>query len=138
MNKNICSFCGQECKGKVTFWKPSEEDSVLIICENCLQSIGKCKTCAHGADCKFFNDIDPTPKFIMIQTREQTPIGYSIHSRQVPNTERLRKFCLDGKCKCCNDENPKEPYCCKIGGEGTCANYSEKLIFSKNSDIINI
>ena len=66
------------------------------------------------------------PQFVMVVKQEKTPHGVSIIQQQVPNTARLRKFCLDGKCQCCNEEDPKDPFCCRFTGFGTCANFKER------------
>ena len=48
-----------------------------------------------------------------------------IEQKQVPNPDRVRKFCTDGKCKCFLD-NAEHPLCCRHGGYTTCTNYCEK------------
>ena len=56
-----------------------------------------------------------------------------IEQKQVPNGDRIKKFCLDGKCKCAIDD-PEHPLCCRHGGYATCTNYCEKEQFNFKQD----
>jgi hypothetical protein len=80
--------------------------------------------CAHTY-CGFFNDPDPTPQFKVIARQIQQGNATFIEQKQVPNSDRIKKFCTDGKCKCFLDD-VEHPLCCRHGGYATCTNYCEK------------
>ena len=125
MEKTKCARCGVEWETKHMIISV-DEDEVALFCPKCAQFFGRCPFCEHYSDCGFQNDSDPMPKFVTIARRMQQGNATFVEQLQVPNTERLRKFCLDGKCICCNEDNPKEPYCCRHTGFGTCYKFKEK------------
>ena len=125
MEKIKCQRCLRECDLKDIILSIKNGTSIDFFCKDCNALFGTCKTCKNGGICGFFNDPDPMPKFIIIQQKTQHENGYSIVQRQVPNTERLRKFCF-GKCPCINETDPKDPYCCKFTEYTTCPNYCEQ------------
>ena len=121
----ICENCGkliEDVKDLIVSVKNTE--SINIVCRECAKGFGHCPMCQHNTPCGFFNDPDPMPQFIMRTWRNETPQGVQIVQRQVPNTERIKKFCTDGKCKCFLND-PEHPLCCRIGGCATCTNYCE-------------
>ena len=126
MEKTKCMHCGTEWETKQMTISFNEDESISLFCPKCSKFFGQCPLCEHYPQCGFENDPDPMPQFIMATMKQQTPQGVAIIQKQVPNTERLRKFCLDGKCICCNEENPKDPFCCRFTGFGTCANFKER------------
>lgn len=133
MNKYYCDRCGVqiEQKDSVVFVKNTE--SINIFCRKCSGLFGTCYFCEHSAHCGFEQDPDPMPRFVMIQQRQQAPEGYCIIQRQVPNVERLRKFCLDGNCICCDETDSKNPFCCRHSGFATCGNFKEITFKSRNN-----
>lgn len=126
MDKFKCERCGAEQPRSEAVLSAKDGEYVNMICKHCSTQYGTCYTCVLGKICPFETDPDPMPKFFIIEERAQHENGYSIVQRQVPNTERLRKFCLGGKCPCCNETDPKDPFCCKFTQYSTCTNYCEE------------
>ena len=125
MEKTKCARCGNEWETNKMIVSPSD-DGIDLFCPKCSQFFGQCPFCENYPQCGFEQDPDPMPQFVMVVKQEKTPHGVSIIQQQVPNTARLRKFCLDGKCQCCNEEDLKDPFCCRFTGFGTCANFKER------------
>ena len=121
-----CENCKREFENKDIIITVKNGCDLFFYCRECNSQLGHCPACLRRHECGFFNDPDPLPKFIVIQKKQQHANGYTIIQQQVPNTERLRKFCLDGKCKCCNEIDPKDPFCCRFTVDKTCGNYLEK------------
>ena len=120
-----CSICGKQLiKNQDVTIYVTKGETVLIYCPECIGKLGHCPTCSNCTPCAFMEDPDPMPQFVMRAWRNQTPMGVQIIQKQVPNEERIKKFCLDGKCKCCFDD-PEHPICCRFGGYATCTNYTE-------------
>ena len=65
------------------------------------------------------------PQFKVITRQMRQGNATFIEQVQVPNGDRIKKFCLEGKCKCAVDD-PEHPLCCRHGGYTTCTNYCEK------------
>lgn len=133
MNKCFCDRCGEEAELKDLIISVKNTETINLFCRKCSSLFDTCHFCEHFTQCGFESDPDPLPQFVMIQQRQQTPMGQSIIQYQVPNTERLRKFCLGGKCACCNEEDPKDPFCCRHAGTFTCNNFKEHIIESRNN-----
>lgn len=126
MEKIKCDRCGAEWPTKQMIISVKNGESINLFCPKCSKFFGQCPFCEHYPQCGFQDDPDPIPQFVIATIKQQTPQGVAIMQKQVPNTERLRKFCLDGKCICCNEEDPKDPFCCRFTGFGICANYKER------------
>jgi hypothetical protein len=118
-----CANCGREGNRGFIIC-PTENDTSIAFCIDCYKLFGTCAMCTHTY-CGFFNDPDPMPQFktVMHQTKQGNAVY--IEQKQVPNPDRVRKFCTDGKCKCFLDD-PKHPLCCRHGGYATCSNYTEQ------------
>lgn len=129
----ICDKCGVTWPDNQLVIFVRDEGRINLFCPKCAMFSGQCPMCEHYPQCGFKEDPDPMPQFVMVQQVQEVPGGHSIIQQQVPNTERLRKFCLDGKCVCCNEDDPKDPFCCRYTGFGTCRNYKEKHFESKNT-----
>lgn len=129
---SLCDKCGIAWPTKQLIVSVKNGESFNLFCPKCAMFFGQCPMCEYYEQCGFENDPDPSPKFRMIAKQTQTSNGYYIERRQVPNTERLRKFCLDGKCMCCNEDDPKDPFCCRHTGYATCGNFKETYFESKN------
>ena len=82
--------------------------------------------CAHTY-CGFFNDPDPMPQFKVVARQTRQGNATFIEQKQIANPDRVKKFCVDGKCKCFLDD-PEHPLCCRHGGYTTCTNYCEKEV----------
>ena len=120
-----CENCGKPLDVSMnTVISVYENDVTRAFCKQCAARFSTCAMCQHNVPCGFFNDPDPMPQFkvITLQTRQGNTTY--IEHRQVPNTERIKKFCTDGKCKCFLDD-PEHPLCCRHGGYTTCTNYCE-------------
>jgi hypothetical protein len=121
-----CERCGREFEDKNIIVSVKNGCDISFFCHECNSLFGHCQTCKKNEGCGFFNNPDPTPKFVIIQQKIQRPNGYSVIQRQIPNPARLHKFCLNGQCVCCNEDNPEDPYCCRATDYATCKNYEER------------
>lgn len=121
----ICENCGHIIEGRQVNISMSADEKAHFFCADCIKMFGTCHMCAHNKPCGFFNDPDPTPQFKMVARQIRQGNATFIEQKQVPNAERIKKFCLDGKCKCAIDD-PEHPLCCRHGGHATCTNYCEK------------
>ena len=122
----ICENCGkliEDVKDLIVSVKNAE--SINIICRECAKGFGHCPMCQHDTPCGFFNDPDPMPQFIVVAHQMRQGNATFIQQQQVPNKERIQKFCIDKKCKCYNGDE-ENPLCCRHGGYTTCTNYCEK------------
>lgn len=120
-----CKGCGRELlKNSDMIIYAKSEDNVHIYCKNCYVGFGCCPTCVYNVPCGFFDDPDPIPQFVMLRQERRTPMGVQILQKEMPNPERVKKFCIDGKCVCYNG-NDEHPLCCRFGGCATCLNYCE-------------
>lgn len=119
----ICENCGKPLENNNTVVDIKEDGSVHLFCRNCATLFGTCAMCVHTY-CGFFNDPDPMPQFVMVARQIRQGNATFVEQRQVPNEERVRKFCLDGKCKCYNDDD-EHPLCCRHGSCAICTNYTE-------------
>ena len=120
----ICENCGKQSLSNPDTVVVTQDSGVHIFCRKCAALFGTCAMCAH-TNCGFFNDTDPMPQFVMVARKIQQGNATFIEQKQVPNSERIKKFCTDGKCKCFLDD-PRHPLCCRHGGYTTCTNYCEK------------
>ena len=120
----ICENCGKLLENNNTIVDIKEDDTTHFFCHNCGTLFGTCAMCGHTY-CGFFNDPDPTPPFKMVARQIRQGNATFIEQKQVPNAERIKKFCLNGKCKCAIDD-PEHPLCCRYGENATCTNYCEK------------
>lgn len=120
----ICENCGKPLESNNTAVDTKENGSIHLFCRNCSSLFGTCAMCAHTY-CGFFNDPDPMPQFKVIARQIRQGNATFIEQKQVPNSERIKKFCTDGKCKCFLDD-AEHPLCCRHGGYTTCTNYCEK------------
>ena len=119
----ICENCGKPLENNNMVADTKEDGSVHLFCRNCAALFGTCAMCANTA-CGFANDPDPMPQFIMVARQVRQGNATFIEQKQIPNGDRIKKFCIDRQCKCYNgDEN--EPLCCRFGGCTTCSNYRE-------------
>ena len=125
MEKTKCARCGNEWETNKMIIS-SDDEGLSFFCPKCSQFFGQCPFCENYPQCGFEHDPDPMPQFVMVSRRVQQGNMTFVEQKQFPNTARLRKFCLDGKCKCCNEDDPKDPFCCRFTGFGTCANFTEK------------
>ena len=121
-----CMNCGREPLANADIIVCiNEKNKTLIFCKECEAHFGTCTMCQHNVPCGFFNDPDLMPQFKVIARQTRQGNATFIEQKQVPNSERIKKFCADGKCKCFLD-NPEHPLCCRHGGYTTCTNYCEK------------
>ena len=121
----ICENCGKSLENNNTVADIKEDGSVHLFCRNCVTLFVTCVMCQHNTECSFFQDPDPMPQFRTIARTARQGNTTFIEQCQVPNAERIKKFCIDGKCKCFLDD-PEHPLCCRFGGYATCTNYCEK------------
>ena len=120
----ICENCGKPLENSNTVVDTKEDGSVHLFCRNCATLFGTCAMCAH-TNCGFFNDPDPMPQFKVVARQMRQGNATFIEQKQIPNPDRIKKFCTDGKCKCFLDD-AEHPLCCRHGGYTTCTNYCEK------------
>jgi hypothetical protein len=80
--------------------------------------------CQHNVPCGFFNDPDPMPQMKVVARQTRQGNATFIEQKQIPNGDRIKKFCIDGSCPCYNGD-AESPLCCRFGGYTTCTNYYE-------------
>ena len=108
---------------------PLDEGGARILCKTCASKFGTCEMCAHLVNCGFFHDPDPSPQFTVVARQMRQGNATFVEQKQIPNPERVKKFCVEGKCKCLLDDS-EHPLCCRYGGYTTCTNYCEKTQFN--------
>ena len=121
----ICENCGkliEDVKDLIVSVKNAE--SINIVCRECSKGFGHCPMCQHNVPCGFFNDPDPMPQVVVVTRRIQQGNATVIQQQQIPNKERIKKFCINAKCPCYNGDE-EHPLCCRFGGYATCTNYCE-------------
>ena len=119
----ICENCGLPLENNNTIIDTKEDGTAHFFCRNCTTLFGTCVMCAHTY-CGFFNDPDPMPQFKVVARQTKQGNATFIEQKQIANPDRVKKFCVDGKCKCFLDD-AEHPLCCRIGGYATCTNYTE-------------
>ena len=102
----------------------NEKNETLVFCKECEAHFGTCAMCQHNTPCGFFNDPDPMPQFKVIARQMRQGNATFIEQKQVPNGDRIKKFCIDGNCPCYNGD-AENPLCCRFDGYTTCTNYCE-------------
>jgi hypothetical protein len=123
MEKTKCVYCGAELETK-DMVAETVEDEVVLFCHKCAFQFGTCAMCNHNLPCGFFDDPDPMPQFTMVARQVHQGSVTFIEQKRVPNAERVKKFCIEGKCSCYNGDD-EHPLCCRFGGYATCTNYDE-------------
>ena len=92
-----------------------------FFCERCANLFGTCAMCANSQKCSFNDDSAPIPKIVTQRLRQETEMGVMEQIVQVPNPQRIKAFCLEEKCICC--DHADRPHCMRQFG--TCENYKE-------------
>ena len=118
-----CIRCGRTVESKDVVISESHGAN-SIFCKNCAAAFGHCAMCTNCATCEFQENPDPMPQFVVVARQIRQGNATFVEQRQVPNPERIKKFCLDGKCVCCSDDL-EHPVCCRHVYT-TCTNYCEK------------
>ena len=117
-----CDICKTEnipMKYAILEFDETGEHYLRTVCSRCNSLRGTCGRCAYGDDCAFFQEEDGLPQMVM-KTIQQ---GIMIVQQQVPNPERIEKYCK--VCNCWDDEYG----CFKQGNRHsipTCRNYIER------------
>ena len=120
-----CENCGRQSLANTDIAiLPLDEGGARILCKTCASKLGTCEMCAHLVNCGFFHDPDPSPQFTVVARQIRQGNATFVEQKQIPNPERVKKFCMEGKCKCFLDD-PEHPLCCRYGGYTTCTNYCE-------------
>lgn len=121
----ICNNCGKSLRGSLDVVLSIVKDQeVITVCKECNKNYGHCPMCQHNIECGFFQDPDPMPQFKVVARTIRQGNATFVEQKQIPNADRIKKFCIDGKCKCFLDD-PEHPLCCRFGGCTTCTNYCE-------------
>lgn len=128
-----CVNCGKTPLANQDTVIVTQDNGTHIFCRECAAQFGTCAMCQHNTPCGFFNDPDPMPQFKVIVRQTRQGNATFVEQCQVPNSERVKKFCTDGKCKCFLDD-PEHPLCCRFGSCATCTNYYEKTSFKFGED----
>ena len=123
----ICENCGCLLDGVKAYVSMADSDEAHYFCTDCISLFGTCAMCIHTS-CEFATNPDPTPQFVVLARQIQQGNATFIEQKEVPNTERITRFCIDGKCNCFFDG--EHPLCCRHGGYTTCPNYTEKTQFN--------
>lgn len=93
---NHCDICGSAFFGVSVITYGEEE--LLLICNSCAESLGRCPTCIHSNYCAFKEDTNCTLPHSIRETKQQ---GNMILVQDVPNPARIKATCL-ATCKCGN------------------------------------
>lgn len=125
MDKIICENCGKQCESKDVIISVANDNRISIRCRDCGKLFGHCHTCSNCGPCGFFEDPDPMPQFKVVAQQIRQGNNTFVGQRQIRNPDRVKKFCMDGKCKCFFDD-PEQPFCCRHDGYATCSNYCEQ------------
>ena len=125
MEQVICVNCGRSISVVTdTVVSVNDEGSARVICKECVSMFGHCHMCQHNIPCAFFNDPDPMPQMKIVARQMRQGNATFIEQKQIPNGDRIKKFCIDGNCPCYNGD-AENPLCCRFGGCTTCTNYCE-------------
>ena len=124
----ICENCGKPLENNNIVTDTKEDGSIHLFCRNCATLFGTCAMCAHTY-CGFFNDPDPMPQFVMVARKMQQGNITVVEQCQIPNPDRVKKFCVETECKCLINTD-EQKLCCRHGGCTTCSNYCEKEQFN--------
>ena len=125
MERVICVNCGRPISVVTdTVVSVNDEGSARIVCKECASMFGHCHMCQHNIPCAFVNDPDPMPQMKIITRQMRQGNATFVEQKQVPNGDRIKKFCIDGNCPCYNGD-AENPLCCRFGGCTTCTNYCE-------------
>ena len=120
-----CENCGRQPLANTdTVVSPLDEGGARIICKTCAAQFGTCVMCHHNTPCAFQTDPDPTPQFRVVSRTVRQGNATFIQQQQIPNADRIKKICINRKCKCYNGDE-ENPLCCRFGGYATCTNYCE-------------
>lgn len=92
-----------------------------FFCGECAPMFGTCAMCEHGQKCNFNNNPAPIPKVVTQRIRQETEMGIVEQIIQIPNPKRIKAFCIEETCICCEQE--EKPRC--LRQFGTCRNYKE-------------
>lgn len=128
-----CVNCGKFPLANQDIVVVTQDNGAHIFCRKCAAHFGTCFMCQHATYCGFYEDPDPMPQFKVIARQIRQGNATFVQHQQVPNPDRIKKFCTDGKCKCFLDD-PEHPLCCRHGGCATCTNYYEKTSFKFGED----
>jgi hypothetical protein len=120
-----CVNCGKTSLANQDTVVVTQDNGTHIFCRKCAAQFGTCAMCQHNTPCGFFNDPDPMPQFKVIMRQTRQGNATFVEQVQVPNSDRVKKFCVKCECKCLTGM-PDEPLCCRHGGYTTCTNYCEK------------
>jgi hypothetical protein len=111
-----CPIC-QKSKRSKEFYVYTFETKNLMVCEECVQHIGTCATCANQ-HCKLMDD-NSEPHTVTRTIRQ----GAMIMQTQVTNPNLVVKHCQ--KCKCSNGVDPaiQDIVCFKGQNGSSCSNW---------------
>ena len=125
MEQTKCENCGRPLSVVTdTVVSVNDEGGARIVCKNCASAYGHCPMCQHSTFCGFHEDPDPMPKVKVISRQMRQGNATFVQQQQIMNPDRIKKFCIDAKCKCFLDD-PEMSICCRQSGYATCTNYCE-------------
>lgn len=131
-----CEKCGGCLNPKTDVCISSASDeSIHLFCKECIKKFGTCEMCQHMKPCGFFHDPDPMPQFIVVARTTQQGNATFVEQKQIPNPNRVKKFCIEGECKCFLNDL-EHPICCRYSGCSTCTNYCEVEQFNFVQDFL--
>ena len=123
-----CEECGRELAPKAAIIRIQNDTDLHFFCAECHQLFGHCHMCDHRLRCEFKENPDPMPATRVVRKEQRTPFGVSIMQTEIPNSERIKKFCTE--CTCFGGLEEETPYCGRYTGYATCTNYCEKTQFN--------
>lgn len=96
-------------------------DNGKFFCSDCIKLFGTCAMCVNSVKCEFNSNPAPIPKVVTQCMRQETGMGIMEQITQVPNPQRIKAFCIEEKCVCC--DHADRPHCMRQFG--VCDNYKE-------------
>lgn len=108
-----CTMCGRNGATVI--------DNGKFFCSECVKLFNTCATCIHSKKCDFESNPAPIPKVVAKRLRQETQMGYMEQIQHIPNPQRIKAFCLEGQCVCC--DHKENPHCMRQFG--LCENYKE-------------
>lgn len=127
----ICENCSKEiADNKDLVISVKNGEGMNFFCRECNKLFGTCHMCQTNITiCGFFDDPDPMPRFIMVARKMQQGNTTVVEQRQIPNPDRVKKFCIETECVCLINTD-EQKLCCRHSDCTTCTNYCEKEQFN--------
>ena len=111
---NKCGVCGQVIAGQTLRFFEATDGTFKLLCDNCKNALGTCRTCTKSTTCDFETNPSPIPKAVIKSIQQ----GSMITQIQIKNPSRIDISCRVN-CECFSEE-----FGC-LRENGTCGKYEE-------------